>query len=585
MSTEGALLGILGSFAVGLGFTVDTAGIEKFQRRAEELRAAALRLGAVAAGAAIGIGMMVEKAAEGMGELQHFAELNKLSAKEVAALNRVGQDNLITNEAMESSIQSLNIKTGEAVAGVGRGAMIFKKFGLQAKDAQGHTKTFNTILGDVAAKMQHMSRQANMAMAARLGIDPKMVPLLEKGKEYLDGLTNQARAANPFSDEDYERALKVDVLFTKAKRTLTVLTNQIAVALMPVVQQALEKFLAWYSAMRADTAGTFNRALKILGGTLETVWVWTSRLIDVITAGAKWVAQFEAATWAAKAAVGALVAYKVGVWAAGAADALKAMTLAMLGFDGAAAAFTATGVGAAIILLAWALNDLMKGNQSVISQFVDKIPHATAVLSAALAMLSAGWVALKWKAITSMLETMQIMALYAAEWIAANASMAVAAWAAIAPVLAIAVAIGLVIAAIYLWWKNWTDIKNYMLGTWEILKEKVNEYLDAIKNAWQKAKEFFGLGSGSATATVIQQGVAAGGGLPGSSPGGAPSGVMGVPSGNNVRSHTVQQSIGSVNIHLPSTDPSKAGQAVKEVIDPMRGTRTLIRNSQSGVLA
>lgn len=577
-------MNVLDSFFVALGFQVDTDGIEKFQHRTEELKAAALRLGAIAAGAAVGIGLMVEKVAESMGEIQHFAELNKLSAREVAAFNRVGEDNLITNEAMESSLQSLNVKTGEAAAGVGRGAMIFKKFGLSAKDAHGNVKSFNQILGDVSAKMQKASRQTNLAMAARLGLDPKMVPLLEKGKEYLDKLTGEAAAAIPFTDEDYERALKVDILFTKAKRTVGLFASQIAVSLMPVVQKALEKFIAWYTAMRSDTASNFNRTLRALAFTVETLWAWFSRLVDVLTGAGKWLSKFAVAGWAAKAAVAALIAYQVGSWARGAAQALGLLVKALWAMAGASDALNATLLGGSLLIIALLVDDIWnwyEGNESVIGQLFTKYPQALSIVRDALILLTALWLRMKWAAITSMLETMEILVLYAAEWIGSFWAMAVAAWAAAAPVLAVVAPILLVLAALYLLYRNWTDIYNYFAGTWELLGEKVDEYVKKVEGAWQKVKGFFGFGD-SPGASVIQQGAAGGGSASGTALG-APSRLMGMPSHSSASNSTVHNTITGTTVNVYSPDADKAGQSVKEALQPAH-TRTSIRNAQSGVL-
>ncbi len=55
-------------------------------------------------------------------------------------------------EASTRSIESLSQKIGEAANGVGRGAMLFQKLGLQARQADGSVKSVGDMLGDVQEK-------------------------------------------------------------------------------------------------------------------------------------------------------------------------------------------------------------------------------------------------------------------------------------------------------------------------------------------------------------------------------------------------------------------------------------------------
>jgi hypothetical protein len=280
---------ILDSFWVALGFKTDPKGIKQFEAATEKLRGFVLKLGAALSAPALGA--FVEEVAKGMGELQHFADLNKLSALEVAAFNRVAEENLIPMDSMESSIQSLNIKLGEAATGLGRGAMIFKKLGFQAKDAHGHVKSFDTILGDVSAKMEKLNnRSESLAIARRLGLDPKLVPLLEKGKASFDALVASAGGLNPLGAGDYKQAEDITKQFRIARLNIQILYREIAVKLFPVVQQMLEKFIAWFKAISTERVNAFTKGLEALGKVAESVWGDFEALIDIFAPVAEWFA-------------------------------------------------------------------------------------------------------------------------------------------------------------------------------------------------------------------------------------------------------------------------------------------------------
>jgi hypothetical protein len=139
-----------------------------------------------------------------------------------------------------------------------------------------------------------------------------------------------------------------------------------------------------------------------------------------------------------------------------------------------------------------------------------------------------------------------------------------------------------------------------------MLKEKVHEYVETIKDAWQKAKGFFGLGGKS---TVTVQGANANGGSQANGPvssiagpsrvqtlvrqagapetgnmGGPQGRFFGAPSHHSTHTSTHTTSITGTQITVVSNDPEKAGQSVKEALQPSH-TRTSLRNAQSGVLA
>ena len=222
---------IIESLFVSLGFKVDTAGIEQMKARTESRIASALKVGALFTGAAIGIGLFTKSIAKTLGDTQDFAELNNMTSRSVEALGKVAVQNDSSLEGMRSTIQSLNGKIGEAALGLGRGAMIFRKVGLEAKDANGKVKSFDQILEDVSDRMRTMSRPEQIAMANKLGIDPSLIPLLAKGKENLKALREEAELLNPLSEEDYKLADEVDKLFIKATATAGVLSKMLGVTI------------------------------------------------------------------------------------------------------------------------------------------------------------------------------------------------------------------------------------------------------------------------------------------------------------------------------------------------------------------
>lgn len=367
---------ILESFFVSLGFEIDNSKLDEFKKKTEELRESVLKVGAIFTGAAAGIGLLVEGVAHSMGDLYSFAELNEVTAKSVAALGKIATENDGSLEGMKSTIQSLNKTIGEAAIGIGRGAMTFEKLNLSAKRADGTVKTVDDILAEVADKMQGLSRQEQIAMAEKLGIDPQFVKVLEKGSENLAKLREEAELMNPFTERDYELADQVDKLFIKAKATLGTFTKMLGVSLLPQVKEVLTNYMEWFKASRKATSGVFVTALQAISGAIGTVWDWVMRLVSGLKEAFRWLTQFKVVTYAAAAALGVFISVQAYEFITKLGAAIKLATVRMASFNATALIIPAI-IGAIILALGLLIDDYAnwkEGNDSVIGDLVEQFP-------------------------------------------------------------------------------------------------------------------------------------------------------------------------------------------------------------------
>jgi hypothetical protein len=599
---------ILGFFGVRLGFETDTSKIEEFKRQSEQLRSSVLALGGLLTGAAVGVGLFVRHVAEGMGELEHFAELNQLSARSVAAWNKLAAENLIPAESAQQSLQAVNTALGGVLSNMPRAVMLFERLGLSARHAGGQAKTLDDILGDLAEKMAHRSRAANIAMAERLGLDPHFVPLLEKGREAFMRLREEAEQAVPFSDEQYKQAEEIEKSFRAASRAIGVLSKQIAIALFPVVKRALDGFLQWYKNLRQATNSQFMQALKLLAAVMGEVWDWVERLVRWFTRLVGWLDQFRVVSWGARIALAALIGLKAYEFFTALGSAIGKAAKALFSFN--MGMLPTVGMVALIALIGLLINELVRyygGQESVISLLEKDFPHAIHAAWGALVLLIGGFIALKWAAIKSMLETMYIVGLYAAAWIKAQAamlasmlrtavlwtaitarlaiqwitahlSMAAATLAAYWPILLIIAAIVLVVAAVWYLWKNWDQVTEWISKAWDAVTARVMKFVDLVTGAIHKVGELLGLTGDNNGLFFGDEGglaLAAAGGP------GATGGLLGkaeTNSSNSVVSQTTQ--ITGTQITVVSPDPDKAGQKVKEALSDH--ATTAIRNGHVG---
>ena len=598
----------LQEFFVSLGFEVDTSKINEFEQQTARLREGMLKVSAVATGIAAGVGIFVAKAAESLDDLGDFADLNELSAAAVQQFGQAAQMNGASLEAAKSSIAGMNKVIGEAALGLGRGAMTFEKLGMSAKNADGSVKTFDQMVGEIADKMDGISRQEQIAMAEKLGIDASLVPMLSKGaealREYMD-------AAKEFSltDAEFATAGKFQDTMDQLKFAMRGLRDQIAVRLMPVVREAMEGFYRWLRVNREIIKERVGQAIELVSTAVGYLWVWVKRAAGSLERLYDWVTRNKGAMAALGLAVGAIVSYQLGAWLSGVASAIKLAAAAAAGINPMLAV-----LGAVAILVALLIDDLatwQEGGESVIGDMMEAFPGLVAVfegIGQAVGALVDFWLA-QWNTLKGPLGDLggalwRLISVLA-DLLWPVVKMIFAGWghimAAVIPVVAslvgwIAEALVGAIATVIeagAWLANvftvaFTGIQegiSFVVGLFDAAREKVVGFIDMVAGAIGKVGQLLGLTSGNSSVSVAvgSGSVPAASSSAVASPLAAGGGIIGSAASSSLSNTTNSQmvNIGAPNITINSPDAAKAGEAVREALDRM--ARTAVRNGQSAV--
>ncbi len=69
-----------------------------------------------------------------------------------------------------------------------------------------------------------------------LHMDPRLLPLLERGSHAIHQMVEDAKTNNPFQNADYRRGEEVTLQLVKIRHTTQVLKELIVVQLLPYVQ-------------------------------------------------------------------------------------------------------------------------------------------------------------------------------------------------------------------------------------------------------------------------------------------------------------------------------------------------------------
>lgn len=535
---------IIESFFVALGYKVDPKGLDQFKAQTQSAVAMAMRVGKALVGAATGtgLGVFTRSIAKTLGDTADFAELNNISARAVEALGKVAVENDSSIEGMRGSLQSLNSMVGQAALGVGRGAMLFKRMGLTARDSNGHVKGLDRILEDVADRMSGLSRQENLAMAAKLGIDPMLVKTLEKGSAHLRELREEAEAMNPLTEEDYRLADEVDRLFIKAQGTIGRVTKMLGAKLLPFAKRVLTFYLDWVKAGRKnnDLLSILNRILNVTSSILGSVWDWLVRIATAVMNTLRWLSQFQAVWVLVSAAIAILLSYQVGLFFLSMGTAILNAARALMAFN-FAAAIPAVLIGlliGAIVLLVDELINFYEGNETIIGQLVEEYPNAIYLVWGALGLLIAG------------------MATFVGGW---------------------AVGVAAVAAGIWWLWDNWEEATTFMRDAFDGIINTVKSAIETISNFFGKVGDVmsavaapFSSALGDVATSVVNPSRSSG--LLGSA-----ASSSSISSSSNVAT----TNINGTSINIQTTDPAKAGESVRVELERM--TKNATRNGQSAV--
>jgi len=602
---------IIESFFVSLGFEINTEKLDVFEQKLAAARGTVLAVGAVAATAAAGIGLFVSKVAEGIDELGDFADVEQVSVEALQEIGYAAQLSGSSLEAVKASVSGVNKTVGEAALGIGRGAQTFEKLGMSAKNADGSIKSFDQVLEEVAGKMEGLSRQEQIALAEKLGIDRSLIPLLAKGRDELEALRKEAQAFGVATEEDAQKAGELMDSLDRTRFMLGALGKYIAVGFMPQVTAVLDGFRSWVVAHQDIIKSGIGNALKVVTAIIGTMWDWTVRLADGFVSLVKWLFSFKVVAYAAAAAVGALISAGAFQFFVGLVSIIGKATGKMAAFNFTALLIPAI-IGAIILALGLLIDDYVnwkEGNESVIGDLIEQFPWLLDIIQTieqAVGSLIDFWLA-QWNTLKGPLGdlggALWRLVSVLADLLWPVVKMIFTGWgyimAAVIPIVAslvgwIAEALVGAIATVIeagAWLANvftvvFTGIQegiSFVVGLFDAAREKVVGFIDMVAGAIGKVGQLLGL---TDDASKVKVAVSGGGGAAQASANNslnATGGVIGTAGSNTTNSSTVTQTtqITGTTIQINSPDPAKAGEAVRQELERMN--KQAVRNGQTAV--
>lgn len=552
---------VIKEFLVGLGFQVDEAGLKKFD---EGIKSASLKVaafGAASVAAAGAVVAFVGSVANRLDAIGDTADRIGTTAEELMRLQYVATLSGSSAEAAASAMENLGRIAGEAAQGIGRGAKVFADLGLSAKDASGELKPTSQLLAEVGDKIKDLSRQEQVAVLSKLGIDPSMIGAITGGMQELAG---EFDALYKAAGVDLNQAAEASGAFNDAldrlSMTFDAVKTAVAIKFMPQIARGIDTVRQFLVQNLPKIIGAVQPIFSLILRIAEAFITLAARIGSGIATILGWFVKMNDATdgWA-----GYLLA---------AAAAWKFLNLS----------FLATPLGMLLSLatiVALLIDDFLtfkEGGDSLIdwgSGFGIVLQGVTAILAGLLAGLVAVKAAIFAKA-AAIAFAQGAMAAWTAAVGVFNTVMGVAkivmaafnAVMAANPIGLVVLAIAGLIAAGYLLIENWETVKGWFSGFFDWILAGFNK----VKEIGGAIAEFFGFGGSQNAAKAT----GANTGAPSLAP--SPQAAAAVTGGNqnvNQQTQIVVQGSGSPD----ATARAVAGQQNRVNADMARNMRGAAR--------
>ena len=196
--------------------------------------------GVIAAGS---VAVAIQRTADKFNDLGDVvSRVGNATVKELDRLGYVAELTGSDANTATASFENLSRTIGEAAQGIGRGALVFEKLGLSAKDAQGNVKTTTQVLDEIKVKIKDLSKAEQSAYIQRLGLDRSMIGMLTSDTtEIVDQYNKRTEALGINVDEAAELGAKYNDAIKITKRGFDDIITAFVLRVLPSITTAIER--------------------------------------------------------------------------------------------------------------------------------------------------------------------------------------------------------------------------------------------------------------------------------------------------------------------------------------------------------
>ena len=266
-------------------FEGSTAPLGEYNK---QLTGAIKGLGAFATatfGALSGLTMWADSILKSIDPMVQMSRQTGISIEKIQELGFASMVNGGSIDGMSASLEGLTERIGEAVAlGTGEGVEIFKKLGIDLKDASGRAKTADKIFGELRETIVSMELDQTqvLSIARRLGMTTESVQLLTKTNEEMAVLRERSREVGQVSTETATAAANYNDELSIATLAFKNLKVEIAGGFAPQMTKLTKGFKDLIVVNKEWLSEGISDGITVLIGFGKAIWNVGSIIVDVI---------------------------------------------------------------------------------------------------------------------------------------------------------------------------------------------------------------------------------------------------------------------------------------------------------------
>lgn len=205
---------------------------------------------------------MATKASEACANIDDVAQRTNLSAKTLQEFKHAAEMSGFSMDNIEGAAKKLTVTMGNYASGNKETINAFKQLGLSAEGTNGKLKStdemFPSIIGKLADMKDITERNAlGVKFFGKSFMD--MAPMLNDGSAGVKELTDEAHKMGlVMSDESVKAGAKFDDSLTLVKSSLGALVTKVGVEALPIVQSMLDWVTAHMPQIQAITSVAFD---------------------------------------------------------------------------------------------------------------------------------------------------------------------------------------------------------------------------------------------------------------------------------------------------------------------------------------
>ncbi len=240
------------------------AAFETFKKGLDDLRTGMKTVATAATVAGTAIAYTIKSVSDGAVELTNLSKTTGIATKTLQEYKYAAESVGVSADAVTSDLKMLMETMSSPIPGEFNEALFMMGIGI--RDASGKMKSADSLLGDIADKLNGMNEQKALQWANRLGLSNDTLVLIKQGRLSLEQLRKEANALGAVIPEE---TLKRGAEFKKSLNALEFafkgVGRTVALSVAPGLTNVVNKIKDWIVANSQILRQGIEKTAKGLG--------------------------------------------------------------------------------------------------------------------------------------------------------------------------------------------------------------------------------------------------------------------------------------------------------------------------------